>query len=149
MPGPDAVDVLAELKRRNPPAASRADEAHAGNCFLVALTVMEAAQAEVDAGAAAKVRLAHGLPVGTGGTVAGLRHWHAWVELDTAERGWLVLDLSNGKRVTMARPMFYDLAKLTESHVWRYTPTAARRLLASTRSAGPWVPGWQTMDEDQ
>lgn len=89
-------------------------------------------------------RVVHGLPVGTGGDVEGVRHWHAWVEVRTPE-GHLVLDLSNGKELRVPRALFYAVGRLDEDLVWRFTPAEAAAEANRHGHCGPWVDGWESM----
>lgn len=91
-------------------------------------------------------RIVHGLPVGNGGEIQGKRYWHAWVELTTDE-GVFVLDLSNNKDIRVPRTLFYAAGKLDEDHVWRFSPAEAKKLRRKHRHCGPWVPGWETMED--
>lgn len=89
-------------------------------------------------------RIVHGLPIGTGGEVAGARYWHAWIEVQTM-LGVCVIDVANDKNVRIGRSVFYRVGSLDEDHVWRFTPAEAKKLLRKSGHCGPWVSGWQEM----
>lgn len=112
-----------------------------GDCFLAAPST---AQGAIEAGAD-RVLVVHGLPLGTGGLVKGKRHWHAWAEVLTVDTGWVVADMSNGKNLVCPRQDFYRAARLTNRLVWRYSLDDVLRNVARDGTAGPWVPGWETM----
>jgi hypothetical protein len=89
-------------------------------------------------------RIVHGTPVGTSGEIVGVRHWHAWVEMD-ADDGVLVLDFSNGKELVLDRAVYYQVGQLDEATVWRFTLAEAQQLQRRHRHCGPWVDGWEAM----
>lgn len=112
------------------------------NCFEAAMGVAAALPSE------AAPLVVHGVPLGTGGNVEGLRYWHAWVEVDgpsghrAAKR--LALDYSHGKETQIARAAFYRIGHITSVH--RYSLAEAARLAVEWQTWGPWVPGWQDME---
>lgn len=115
-----------------------------GDCFIAALHVAEAVADEYGY----DVLVAHGLPLGQGRENLGRRFWHAWVETKPAGRGWMVADVSNGLRVLVPRTRYYRLGQLDPvAQVWRYTLDEAHRVSTEQGTYGPWVDGWEQMDE--
>lgn len=130
-------------------------ESDGGNCFQVAAGFLSSGIIEQWAAANSRPvvygdksiwRIVHGLPVGTGGRVAGVRYWHAWVEVETM-LGVCVVDVSNDKDVRIARETFYRVGQLDEQHVWRFTPAEAERLRRRLGHCGPWVDGWESVGD--
>lgn len=91
-------------------------------------------------------RVVHGLPEGTSGPLTGVRHWHAWVEVQ-ADDGWLVIDYSNDKDLRIPRVIFYLVGQLDETLVWRFTPAEAEEQRRRWGHCGPWVDGWEQMGD--
>lgn len=112
-----------------------------GNCFTAAIDTLNIA---LEAGAE-RVMLVHGLPTGTGGDIEGVVHWHAWVEVFTADAGWTILEFSNGKEIIVSRSSYYKIGRLHNRNVWRYSPGDVSRQVVRHEHAGPWVDGWQDM----
>ena len=75
-------------------------------------------------------RLVHGNVTGQG-PIKGIRHGHAWVEVDD-----IVFDNSNGKSVMMRRERYYEIGKIKNPK--RYTFAEMRGYLLSTCHYGPW-----------
>lgn len=129
-------------------------EAERGDCFKVAAGFMTSgARAFAAAGRIpyrkddrSPFRIVHGLPLGQAGDVAGIRHWHAWVEVATLT-GTLVLDYSNDKEVRLGADTYYRIGHLDEEHVWRFTLAEAERAYRRFGHCGPWVHGWERMGE--
>jgi len=109
-----------------------------GNCFPVAVqTAIECAAA----GGGVTVYIAHGVPAGQG-PIAGIRHWHAWVEMEHPDYDFtLAVDRSNGQSAAMTQVEFYKMAQLDEDTVWRFTLEEALERMALLRHYGPWVYG--------
>jgi hypothetical protein len=100
-----------------------------------------------------EVLVAHGLPLGTGGAIEGVRHWHAWVETrvpDATKGGkptWAVADWSNGKpRIFIARTAYYRIGRTPQHLVWRFTLAEALAALDAYGHAGPWHPDPDSLD---
>lgn len=108
----------------------------AGDCFPVAAQL--AAALHLD-GSAEQVLVVHGLPVGNGKLNAGLRYWHAWVELKPPGGEWAVADYSNGRKVTMRRQDYYRLGKVRQHLLWRYTLGQAAAAIEQYGHMGPWM----------
>lgn len=126
--------------------------AERGNCFTLAAgfvisplprTLCSAAGIPYCKDERGPFRIVHGTPVGTSGEIVGMRHWHAWVEVETGAGEWTVLDYSNGKDVRIPRLLYYAIGRLDESCVWRFTLAEAERLRRKHRHCGPWVDGWE------
>lgn len=108
-----------------------------GDCFIVAGTLLR----ELGAGHI----LCHGEPVGQG-PIAGIRHWHAWIERTTivdwpgiGEVSMVdCIDYSNGKRVEMPQGMYYNIGRTEERPIRRYTVDEAARRMLDTGHYGPW-----------
>lgn len=107
-----------------------------GDCFPTALKLAGAIYAE---GAAEQVLVVHGLPVGQGELNAGLRYWHAWVELKVPGGEWAVADYSNGRRFVLRRTDFYRQGKVRQHLLWRYTLEQAAAAMETWGHAGPWM----------
>lgn len=138
-------------------------EATPGNCFPMALAQARLAR---EANPDASVRVVHGLPIGRGADNDGLRFWHAWVEVCTSmpvPEGMppefrtaypngitieTITDHSNGLEIDgMPRALFYSMGELDEDYVWRFTLEEAAAEIESTNHYGPWVDGWQEMED--
>lgn len=132
------------------------DDGALGDCFPVAASLalgggIHAMCAEVGIpvvlGPKSPFRVVHGIPVGTGGIVAGKRYWHAWLEWTQPDGRVLVIDWSNGNQHVITRDTYYRLAQLDEDHVWRWTPKEAEAVRRRYRHWGPWVDGWEAMED--
>lgn len=77
--------------------------------------------------------LVHGIAVGTGGNIKGLRFGHCWLE-----KGSSVIDLSNGKKIVMSKDSYYTLGKIKEKEVVRYTTEETMKNMAESGHYGPW-----------
>jgi hypothetical protein len=114
-----------------------------GDCFIVALAGV------IGPGGLppeARPKLVHGLPrMRRPGPSQGKRFWHAWVEVNMHGIPW-VLDYSNGREASMPRSRFYELGDIEQ--VFRYEPQQVRRLIAKHEHAGPWVDGWEEMEDE-
>jgi hypothetical protein len=138
-----------------------------GDCFKIAANLaLFDEDIECD-----EIHLVHGLPVGCGLDNQGKRFWHAWIEItkylhipdniphefsdqfadmfDADGDIELVacIDRSNGLDVTLPKEVFYRQGSLDEDHVWRYTPDQTRENLLKFEHYGPWVDGWEDMNE--
>lgn len=83
-------------------------------------------------------RLVHGMVTGTG-EIKGLRHPHAWVEMNN-----LVLDYSNGSEVVCDRPMYYEAGEiepLKKCEYRTYSFDEMMELLIDKLHYGPWHVG--------
>lgn len=137
-----------------------------GDCFLVAAHLATGFQEDLELQDGDEVYVVHGLPVGRGDLNGGRRFWHAWIEVtrrvvipDVPEAADMrrllgesyeltfVVDRSQGRNVTMPREVYYGMGQLNDGYVWRYTPEEAIELLAVTQHYGPWVDGWEEMEE--
>lgn len=140
-----------------------------GDCFPVALRLgtRELFDPIIDEIPRSDIRIVHGLPVGTGSLNAGKRYWHAWVEVKHRTRippevvaanpafahfgseivTELVVDRSNGNDMAIPKAVFYNVGQLDEEHVWRYTMNEARARSIRAGNYGPWVDGWEEMEE--
>jgi hypothetical protein len=65
------------------------------------------------------------------GSIEGVRHWHAWCELQG-----IVIDYSNGGHVIMRRELYYKIAKITDKDIRRYSRIDAMRLMLKHRHYG-------------
>lgn len=142
-----------------------------GDCFPTAAHIglgypLAGKNLDVDLGEFDEVKIVHGLPVGRGTLNGGRRFWHAWVEVtlrtpvpDAPEFepfrevygdefvSVMVLDYSQSLEISFPQQVYYNIGQLDERHVWRYTPEEARELMLEQDSYGPWVDGWETMEE--
>lgn len=82
----------------------------------------------------------HGWPVGTGEENFGRRFWHAWVEVETVDTGWFVLDTSNGRQVAVPRPFYYAIGRVEDGKVQRFPMEEAARMVEAHGHSGPWLP---------
>lgn len=134
------------------------------------MLVIYDAELSLDLGDRDVAHVVHGLPRGRGPGNAGLRYWHAWVEVTRRARipedvrkahpellqlldeageleTVIVLDKSNGLDVAMPRQAYYALGGLSEGDVWRFTVLEARHELREREHWGPWVDGWENLEE--
>lgn len=140
-----------------------------GDCFLVAAHIGTRYWPDevVDDTFRSDVRIVHGLPVGQGPLNQGKRFWHAWVEVThrttipsevvTANPAFahfggeivteLVIDRSNGQDLVLPKAVYYNVGDLDEDHVWRYDMDEAIERMVATENYGPWVDGWEEMEE--
>lgn len=98
-----------------------------GDCFKVAADYI-LDNCHIDSG----LKLVHGLVTGQG-KIEKLIYCHAWVETPYFD---MVIDKSNGNRITVPRQFYYDLGKI--KIVRKYTADQARRLLLDSEKYGPW-----------
>ena len=94
-----------------------------GFCYVDALRLAR----ELGAGA----RLVHGWPKLR--IAPFKRYGHAWVEV-----GECVFETQGKAAGIGSRRIYYDLGKIEERHVRRYTPAEAAKLLAEHDHYGPW-----------
>lgn len=136
-----------------------------GNCFPVAyhLAVIDPGMLDVNED---EITVVHGLPIGRGLTNEGKRFWHAWVEVKRTI--WIpeetiqaypefallnpivletVIDRSSGKNLSIPRSAYYSMGQLSDEFVWRFTPEEAAAEMESIGHYGPWVEGWQEMED--
>lgn len=118
-----------------------------GDCFAKAVEVAR----RLDDGKS-EVSIVHGIPLGRG-PIEGLRYWHAWVEvIDTLEfpdgttvRSAMVIDESNGLKVTMPPGLYYRMGEIEDA--WRWSLDAAAEEMLHCGHYGPWVEGWEEMTD--
>lgn len=103
-----------------------------GNCFETAIRVAKQANTwgEDD------VRIVHGTPLGTGGSVLGKRYDHAWVEV-TIDGVEIVIDKSNGNDVMELAILYYAAGQIEETR--KYMLAQAIVQMAIHRHYGPWI----------
>ncbi len=136
------------------------DEGRGGDCFEVALRVAYELSRKGHADHPVNyenVCVVHGTPLGRGPHNNGKRYWHAWVEHTqhwVCHAGWItekattlklesVVDRSNGLDVEMPRAMYYNMGRMREKHVLRFS-TVGDHDEAMARADGhghygPWV----------
>lgn len=105
-----------------------------GDCFQAALFCAKSAPVHLRE----KVLVCHGAPVGTGPENLGHRYWHAWCEVPTPG-GWLVVDISNDRPVSLKRANYYRLGQIEAGEVQRYTLPEAVEHADTSGNYGPWV----------
>lgn len=116
--------------------AAKNDDDELGDCYEAAAKFIVY---DVDVDEVDKYFVCHGIVVGTGGKVLGLRYGHAWVEMQPESGfGTLVIDKSNGNDVVVPKEMYYRVGQIDPQNVIRYTVREARRLLVSSGHYGPW-----------
>lgn len=119
----------------------------AGDCFKVAAQLGQLCADEPDLDRS-EVLVVHGIVTGGAGRVAGIRYWHAWVEMKTSA-GWIVLDHSNDKQLNVKRASYYRAARIDQREIWRFTIAEARHCLGVVWGTwGPWVDGWENIGEE-
>lgn len=122
---------------------TRSQEA-GGQCFTLALAEFLRSGLKLDCCAL----LVHGLPVGTGGEVRGLRYWHAWVEYEIRDNVFLVHDDTLEERFRLfERDTYYRIGQLSDEHVWRFTADQATEEMQTREHMGPWVDNWEDLEE--
>lgn len=101
-----------------------------GNCYQVACEVILG----FSEGCAYEegMVLVHGIPTGQG-PIAGVRHGHAWIELEDQ-----VIDISNGKNLRCPKVVYYAIGNIREEECIRYSREEARRWVLETEIWGPW-----------
>jgi len=77
-------------------------------------------------------RLVHGMVHGQG-PLEGWRIGHGWVEFNNR-----VFDHSNGRKVEVPISYYYDLGRITENDVVRYTVEEAYKKMVRHETWGPW-----------
>ena len=82
--------------------------------------------------AQATLYVCHGLATGQG-RIEGMRIAHAWVEY-----GDLCIDRSNGGDYTLPRATYYEIGKINDADVVRYTYREALVQAVRTGHYGPW-----------
>lgn len=95
---------------------------------------------EVDQSVEDRFWLCHGLVVGTGASVKGVKFSHAWVEYTDPSGITMVIDNSNGLHYQGLRDRYYDIGSIDPKTVVRYSPTEARVQMLRHRHWGPWDP---------
>lgn len=134
-----------------------------GDCYSTALnTAVELAAVNPTA----KVRIVHGVPLGTGGEAEGIRFGHAWVEVENDTREQLeqmlenmsdemrsqmeeliklrlqmgvdVIDKSNGNDVRMPKGMYYSIGNIDPNFVRSYSVDEALQIATEMGHYGPW-----------
>lgn len=142
----------------------------AGDCFIRAAQIGLGYEPDVHLDEIAAenddIKIVHGLPVGRGESNRGRRFWHAWLEVtlrteipdspefeamrelhgDTLVTAF-VLDRSQGQDTWLPQGLYYNVGQLDEEHVWRFSVDEAREMMREYEHYGPWVEGWETIDE--
>lgn len=125
-----------------------------GDCFEAAVLTA----AKIPRGDGRTISIVHGVPRNRGPEHYGRRFWHAWVELEIEimtppEVAWprltttIVVDHSNGLEVEIPQASFYQLGDLDEPWVWRFSFWEAIERMQFFQHYGPWVYGWQLLEE--
>lgn len=115
-----------------------------GDCFTTALALVYGGDdlcRRLGISTTRHLYLCHGIPYGQAGNAAGLRYWHAWIEIgDPAAPEGVVVDWSNGKigDTPFKRTAYYRIGQIDPAMVLRYTRRDARRFAIRTDHAGPW-----------
>jgi hypothetical protein len=118
-----------------------------GDCFPAAMKLAKEIVLD-DQLDRTEVLIAHGLIVGGGGLVKGIRYWHAWVEMKTSA-GWVCLDHSGDRQIHVKRTLWYRAAQCDpRTQVWRYTYDEAFEEILRLMTWGPWVEGWELMGDE-
>lgn len=116
-----------------------------GNCFPAAIDLVARLHDRVVHGKL--LRVCHGIATGQAGSpIAGRTYWHGWVEIghrDDETTPVVVYDWSNGRRVSMLSPGYYQLGNITQ--VWRFTYREALEQITMREHYGPWVDEWKGM----
>jgi len=113
-----------------------------GNCFQAAIqTYRELAFSYP------RAFIVHGTPLGRGPDNLDKRYWHAWVEVKDPDRGWLVIDRSNGLNVALPRGEYYTRGRLHGGMIFRFTGQQAAVEIHRRDHSGPWVDNWESYDE--
>lgn len=110
-----------------------------GDCFVVAANLVLSLPGDPI--------LVHGRVLGsTGGPLAGVRYWHAWIEIrysvrhpefnDVEVSSDVVVDRSNGNDLTVPQALYYKLGDVTETR--HYSRAEALARCESTGNYGPW-----------
>ena len=102
-----------------------------GNCYQIHLETLQERRWEHDG--IKDTLLVHGLVTGQG-KIKGTRYGHAWLEVG----GMIVFDISNGRDVVMSVQDYYELGKIKEEEIKRYSLTEAQKLITRTGHYGPW-----------
>lgn len=134
-----------------------------GDCYSATL---DAAISLAASNPTAKIRVVHGVPLGTGGDAEGIRYGHAWVEIETSPQEDLaallenvsdeirsqmeeliklrmqmsvyVIDRSNGKDLRLPKPVYYGIGNIDENFTRSYTVEEARQNAFEMGHYGPW-----------
>ena len=116
------------MPRSNRKLRKTKEQADGGDCFIAAAHLLiESDLFDSDA------VLAHGVVVGTGGAVLGMRFVHAWVEW----RG-MAFDCSNGGQVMAPLEMYYGAGSIDAAKVQRYSRHDTMLRLLKAQNYGPW-----------
>lgn len=98
-----------------------------GDCFEVAWKIMlDAKGKDLD------YVLVHAEVTGQG-PVEGIKFIHAWVEI-----GDVVIDNSNDNNIVMRKEKYYEVGKISEDKMKRYTIEEALEWALKTGNFGPW-----------
>lgn len=110
-----------------------------GRCFEAALEVRRQLGIDVDA------YICHGKPIGTGPHNNGLRYWHAWVEVQTEDGGWMVfdgtrwLDTKGEEAIfVLPRQRYYFVGQIVHDDVMRFNFVQAVTAMMEYEHYGPW-----------
>jgi transglutaminase-like putative cysteine protease len=106
-----------------------------GDCFESAVNLMMTMR-RVDP--ESSYTLVHGYPTGQG-PIAGIKHAHAWVEVQDPDGGpvW-VLDESNGRSVHMPAAVYYYVGQIDPDECRRYSFESMATTLLEHETYGPW-----------
>lgn len=135
--------------------AAKSKDDELGDCYEAAANFIAKEVSKEDE---SKFFLCHGIVVGTGGDVVGVRYGHAWVEMEPESGfGTLVIDRSNGRDITLPKELYYRVGSIDPANVIRYTKQQAMAKLSSTGHYGPWdkrvdasikvVAGWRDVQQ--
>lgn len=138
-----------------------------GDCYKAALKLQQKLwREEEDPEKRKNIKLVHGIPLGTGGEVEGLRYGHAWVEvtepldkdsiqeqlanvsdssreqmrrmLEDPHYRTTVYDHSNGKELELPRVLYYAYGNIEPEQTRYYTFEETVSKSAETGHYGPW-----------
>jgi len=105
--------------------------AGAGDCFVVAGELMMHGKLDIPF---KDITLVHGLVVGTGRRVKGLKYVHAWIEDSRGN----VYDYSNNKKLKISAQVYYALGNINPLETVRYSYGDASRVISAKKHWGPW-----------
>jgi len=83
------------------------------------------------------ITLVHGIVTGQG-PLEGLRYTHAWIEATTREGLELVIDRSNGRRLTLPKALYFLVGKIEDAECERYSFDDACKKMLEFAHYGPW-----------
>lgn len=130
----DQVDVTSNVNSDEVDVDDEAD----GDCYKKAFHIITDFKFPIPA------FLCHGAPTGTGGEVDGMKFGHAWVEL-RGDIGALVIDFSNGHKLTAPRRVYYEVGMILPGEVRAYTRQEAIEHVLEHGHYGHWDPAFDGM----